>query len=550
VSTSIDDQLDFGELGNIYSYGGINFLDRNISLLEESGLRWKNKREAKKHLDYKSQKDTKEELSMEKKPNVTPNPKSSEQKQQQGKRRNQKSWFPVTCSSSFSPHWMIPLQRAETFDLMQDFTFVALWSRNTQCDQCGYIPLDEEIQASWDSSSEHVRGEQSIQCPGCRAPLLPKLGFSIMIFEKVSGLVVNNTLNSSDNNTSQENDTEDNDSLPPQLRGSLLAEQGAEREESGLIPYLSPSVMRLALEQLVSEHGESILEREQLRQKDPTVFYNLWWYCCRFSLPLPLAIESPHESGDKPNVLRKNSCAFAAYEKVLSLQGCQSAAKTVLSLQSLTRRRRKIESPLHDLIQSFDNKSAISSGNSSTGTGSLVISTNLLDDDPLLSNMSLQTIAEGDWSHEDLASILVKLVEACDKRDFYPVLNRILQCNKDRRAKYGSQLGVEIECYHTLLYLTRYQCTSAFHKFFPSTCKICKGYHFWVSVVVATFCSINFSNNSHFFFLLQCPHTVITIFDRMFRDALDTLREQGDSTPIHNISDIALGFRSVFGHLI
>ena len=52
------------------------------------------------------------------------------------------------------------------------------------------------------------------------------------------------------------------------------------------------------------------------------------------------------------------------------------------------------------------------------------------------------------------------------------------------------------------------------------------------------------------FYLFQCPHTVITIFDRMFRDALESLREQGDSTPIHNISDVALGFRSIFGHLI
>jgi len=488
--------------------------------LEESGLRWKNKRENKKHPEYQSKKDKKDETFIEKKPNSS---QQLEQEQHQGKKRNQKSWFPVNCSSSFSPHWMIPLQRAETFDLMQEFTFVALWSRNTQCDRCGYIPLDEEIQASWDCSSENVSEEGSMPCPGCRALLLPKLGFSILKYEKSSGLVVNDTQSSSDNNPTQKNDSEGNDCLPPQLRGSLPADQEAMREEYGLIPYLSPSIMRLAIEQLVSEHGEIILEREQLRHKDPTVFYNLWWYCCRFSLPLPLPIES---SSDSAEVLRKNSCAFAAYEKELSLQGCQSAAKTLLSLQSLMRRRRKIESPLHDLIQSFDNNSAISIGNSSTGTGSLVISNCLLDDDPLLSNMSLQTIAEGDWSHDDLASILVKLVEACDKRDFYPVLNRILQCNKDRRAKYGSQLGVEIECYHALLYLTRYQCTSAFHKFFPSTCKVCKGYHFW------------------------CPHTVITIFDRMFRDALESLREQGDSTPIHNISDVALGFRSIFGHLI
>ena len=548
ASTNIDDHLNFGDLGNIYDYGGINFLDGHILLLEESGSRWRNKRETKRNLEHQKDKvrGNKTHLN-EGKTNVTHTSQPSEN--EKGKKRNQKPWFPVTYSSSFSPHWIIPRERAESFDLMQEFTFVALWSRNTQCTQCGYIPLDEEIQGSWDKSSEKRKDDDNMQCPGCRAFLSPpKLGFSVMEFEKSSGLVVKSSTRSNPcESVCQKNIVGVEDDLPPQLRGSTPGkdiDRQVVKEESGFVPYLSPSVMRIQLEKLVNEHGEDILEREQLRKRDPSVFYNLWWYCCRFSVPLPLSIEWKNGS-----ILSHNSCAFAAYEKELSLQGCVSAAKTVLSVQSLIRRRRKIESPLHDIIQSFDNKSTISVGNSSTGSGSLVVSTNLLDDDPLLSNISLQAIVEGDWSHNDLAPILVKLFEACEKKDLLPVLDQIIQCNKNRRAKYGSQQRVEVECYHTLLYLTRYQCTSAFHKFFPSTCKICKGYHFWVGTFLVLN-ALNIVTLNFYLFVFQCPHTAITIFDRMFRDALNASRKQGENTPVHNISDIALGFRSVFGHII
>jgi len=58
------------------------------------------------------------------------------------------------------------------------------------------------------------------------------------------------------------------------------------------------------------------------------------------------------------------------------------------------------------------------------------------------------------------------------------------------------------------------------------TSKTCKGYHFW------------------------CPNAAVSIFDRMFRVALDRVRAQGNITPVHDVSGIALGFRSVFGHMI
>lgn len=169
------------------------------------------------------------------------------------------------------------------------------------------------------------------------------------------------------------------------------------------------------------------------------------------------------------------------------------------------------------------------------------------------------------------------LVEACDKRDFRPVVECVLKCNKRRQEKFGTQaiestasgsevgssyitpalsesdgrssalssIGntVELDCYRTVMYLAKYQCTSAFHAFFPATLKPCKGYHFW------------------------CPVAPVPIFDRLFREAVERLRTTKSATlssssmasaahttasmpVVYDVSDIALGFRSVFGHLI
>jgi hypothetical protein len=71
-----------------------------------------------------------------------------------------------------------------------------------------------------------------------------------------------------------------------------------------------------------------------------------------------------------------------------------------------------------------------------------------------------------------------------------------------------------MDCYRTILYLARYQCTTAFHAFFPTTIKPCKGYHF-------------------------C------------REAADAyVKRIKVIVPIPEISGVALGFRSVFGHII
>ena len=182
-----------------------------------------------------------------------------------------------------------------------------------------------------------------------------------------------------------------------------------------------------------------------------------------------------------------------------------------------------------------------------------------LGDYPLLARFNLQGYYSTVWDHADMSEILVTLVEACDKRDFKPVIECILRRNKIRRDKFGASWhanssansdangsscclstvhsdhdphdplaapipSVELDCYRTILYLAKYQCTSAFHAFFPATLKPCKGYHFW------------------------CPVAPLPIFDRLLREAVKRARVRNNTfAPLHDVSEVALGFRSVFG---
>ena len=174
------------------------------------------------------------------------------------------------------------------------------------------------------------------------------------------------------------------------------------------------------------------------------------------------------------------------------------------------------------------------------------------EDFPLISRFNLQGFYSSVWDHGDLSEILVTLVEACDKRDFRPVVECVLRCNKRRQEKYGGlsatpstevnssfnvqnrsvgaespMSNVELDCYRTVLYLAKYQCTSAFHAFFPASLKPCKGYHYW------------------------CPQAPLPIFDRLLREAVKRVHTKDSAiTPMHDISDIALAFRGVFGHII
>lgn len=293
--------------------------------------------------------------------------------------------------------------------------------------------------------------------------------------------------------------------LPPQLESKITdgnappTSDGGEEygQSSGFVPYLSPKKLRLLLEQLVVEFGEEILDRERLREVKPQALFNLWWYCARFSLPLPLAISPPNED-DTTNITPQeisDACAFASWDKSIAMQGCRSAAKAIGATRTppmAPEHREKL----------FDNPST---------------------DSPLLAFFNLQGYCQADWDHADLSEVLVSLVKACDTTDLTQAVACICQKNEEKEEKerpdgvvvapalghnmtdtsFGSTTAAAYEsfsilnpstgepssiqkisssgldCYRTLLYLARYQCTTAFHAFFPTTTRACKGYHFW-----------------------------------------------------------------------
>ena len=443
------------------------------------------------------------------------------EKKKTRRNRHKAPWSPVNCSSSFSPHWKPNKPPDETFDLMNDFRFIAMWSRTTTCLSCFHTLLDEEIQAGWDEINAENEHLNEVRCPCCGAMTQPQIGYCELTHESLISSVP--IPQSPESRSGKILGRSSKEALPPQLQTDI-SNTGLEDDCSFQVPYLNPARLRQMLEDMVEEHGEDGLERENLRRLSPEIFYNLWWYCARFSLPLPLAVSvKKSNNSDDVDGSCYHLCAFASWDKSLALVGCRSGAKAVRATQTLIRKsfRPKVTPSFQKLVKSFD-------PSDNTGRlGDSALSQSILSEDfPLLSYLNLQSLAQGDWDNTDLAAILVPLVEACDKRDFLPALKAVLQCNINRRTRFGRQKGFELECYQTLLYLTRYQCTSAFHKFFPATVRVCKGYHFW------------------------CPHSSVTIFDRMFREASDRLRQQGNTSAVYDVSDIALGFRSVFGHII
>ena len=117
--------------------------------------------------------------------------------------------------------------------------------------------------------------------------------------------------------------------------------------------------------------------------------------------------------------------------------------------------------------------------------------------------------------------VLVALVKACETRDLLPVVECIYQRNQIRKGimfqgvnnnslnasfesagsaafslgvsteASSSLVSIELDCYRTVLYLARYQCTTAFHAFFPTTIRACKGYHFWCAIAPTSTHTLN-----------------------------------------------------------
>ncbi|GKY97442.1 hypothetical protein MPSEU_000702700 [Mayamaea pseudoterrestris] len=414
-----------------------------------------------------------------------------------------RGWLPVVYSTSIVP--MTPDNKNHS----NEMRLISMWSRTRGCSSCKYIPLEEEVMAGWDVVGGETEIPGAVACPRCDSLIVPMLGYKEMTLGEAlsTGASVDENLDCS---------VADFGALPPQITPTV----NPQSEDAKYIAYISPASLRLALEHYVDEYGEDVLVRDRLKALDPEIFYNFWWMCARFSLPLPLPVACHNDKFPHHCIL------FAAWDHIIAERGCKSAAKVLKPLLE------------HCPDQPFDEDLPLDA----------------FDEVPFLSRFNLQGFFSTVWDHIDLSQILVKLVEACDKRDFTPIVDAVLSCNRRRLALYSPQsdddisdvcsgadlpmLGdsnelspsIELDVYRTILYLAKYQCTTAFHSFFPATVKPCKGYHFW--------CAIG---------------TPLPMFDRLIRDGVkkaNSSKEHGVVAHTQAISDVALGFRCVFGHLI
>lgn len=503
VSASHDGHIEVGGKEETDAEALLNAFDGNLAILENSGRRWRQRHtHSRESTSQRKLSATKDERSVGTLSSGDPRGMPSDPSQRPEKRSSQRPWLPVATSSSFVPFVRKSLNDDGGLDI--DTRLVAIWSRTQACKSCSYVPLDEEIQSGWDVVGGQSDIPHTVSCPRCGSLLLPMLGYKEMTLSEALEPPISNAAH------------ETADGLPRQIMSHGSVDD--DTDSSGFITYLDPVALRTSLERYVHEEGEGALDRDGLRERDPELFYNFWFYCARFSLPLPLPISS---------VGVMHYCAFAAWDKSIAFHGCYSAARALAPFYGLKVEQDGVSAAPEEL-ESLAKKES-------------------LGDFPLLARFNLQEICQSDWDQKDLSEILVTLVEACDKRDFRPVLECVFRCNKRRlatareagndvpvelglteSASHMDAASVELDCYRTLLYLAKYQCTSVFHVFFPATAKPCKGYHFW--------CAIG---------------TPLPIFDHLFREAAKRIRSKGNTiTPIHDVSDVALGFRCVFGHII
>lgn len=371
----------------------LEVLDSNLSSLEESGVRWRSGGNADSQANHVSSKLLEQDRPLTISPSKTFDTANTQRS------RTKRSWLPVNCSSSFTSHFQSK-NRSDT----NGIRLFALWSRATSCKACGYIPLDEEIQSGWDVISNKLENSSSVACPRCTGSMIPLIGYKEMsIVELIESKAAEKC--SDDLDVSGLTQDVDPQEMPPQLESSIkggrIFTSTVKQGQAGFVTYLSPQKLRIMLEDLFFEYGEDALNRDSLRVLNPEVFFNLWWYSARFSLPLPLSVKSLPDEEDKfnnsgiqgdgkePNNPDSccDCCAFASWDKTVALYGCQSAAKAIVATQTLSSKSDRL---LREKL--FDNP---------------------YTDIPLLSFFNLQSYAQSDWDHPDFSESECRLGYNC-----------------------------------------------------------------------------------------------------------------------------------------
>ncbi len=355
----------------------LEILDNNLAVLEDSGLKWRSGGSSaltKSEHPVPPTNDASSHAEQGQPMSVSPT-KTFDTSTTQRSLKSKRLWLPVCCSSSFLSNSKLQGYSG----CLNSIRLIALWSRNSSCKSCSYIPLDEEIQCGWDEIRAKLDVICTVSCPRCGGEIMPSICFKEMTVEEL--LIGSDSENVS--GVSQGTDKLHN--LPPQLEPSIknrmVSDSTIEQGKVGCVIYLSPQNLRISLEELVIEYGEEVLERDRLRMLSPEVFFNLWWYSARFSLPLPLSVNSsPSDVNKDDNVSDTgcyNYCSFAGWESTLAVDACRSAARAMIAAQTLSSAPDRI---LREKL--FDNPNT---------------------DNPLLSFFNLQNYAQGDWDHPDFS---------------------------------------------------------------------------------------------------------------------------------------------------
>lgn len=391
-STKVGMQVVISSPGFIKSDGesfALEVFDVNLFYLEESGLKWRSSGSsgpARSEHTVTHTNDASSDVERGQPVAVSP-AKTFDTSTSQKSLKSKRSWIPICCSSSFLANSKLDGYS----DRLDSIRLLALWSRNSFCKSCAYIPLDEEIQSGWDEIRVKPDMICTISCPRCAGEVLPSICYKEMTVEELligpESTIHGNSLSlATDVNVSGiSHDTDEQHNLPPQLetsiRNRMKSDSTIEQGKSGYVLYLSPQNLRSSLEDLVMEYGEEVLERDRLRMLSPEVFFNLWWYSARFSLPLPLSINSiSREVDNDDNVFGTglyNYYSFASWDRTLATEACRSAAKALMAAQTLSSAPDRI---LREKL--FDTPNS---------------------DNPLLSFFNLQNYAQGDWDHPDFS---------------------------------------------------------------------------------------------------------------------------------------------------
>lgn len=111
----------------------------------------------------------------------------------------------------------------------------------SQCHNCSVLIYDEDIMAGWTAEDSNL----NTTCHACKKLTVPFLNVQITVDASLADLKKSDKLS---------------------------------------IPYLNPLVLRKELENILSQHGDSVLCKSNFVDEHPIIFWNLIWYMERIDV--------------------------------------------------------------------------------------------------------------------------------------------------------------------------------------------------------------------------------------------------------------------------